>query len=67
MKNGGKTNKSFSKRLRVTRSGKIMARKAGQNHFNSKASGRSQQAGNRTSILKLGQKVIDLNMPFSGA
>lgn len=34
-----KTNKSFSKRLKVTKNGKIKARKAGQNHFNSKESG----------------------------
>lgn len=33
-----KTNKSFTKRLRVTRRGKIIARKAGQNHFNAKDS-----------------------------
>jgi len=31
-----KTNKSYTKRLRVTRTGKILARKAGQNHFNAK-------------------------------
>ncbi|MBU6431211.1 MAG: 50S ribosomal protein L35 [Patescibacteria group bacterium] len=31
-----KTNKSFAKRLKVTRTGKIIARKAGQNHFNAK-------------------------------
>lgn len=31
-----KTNKSYSKRLKLTKSGKILARKAGQNHFNSK-------------------------------
>ncbi len=43
-----KTNKSFSKRLKVTRTGKIVGRKAGQNHFNSKDSGRSSQAKNRT-------------------
>ena len=43
-----KTNKSFSKRLRVTRTGKIIGRKAGQNHFNSKESGRSQQVKGRT-------------------
>ncbi len=33
-----KTNKSFTKRLRVTRKGKLVARKAGQNHFNAKES-----------------------------
>ena len=33
-----KTNKSYTKRLRVTRKGKLVARKAGQNHFNAKES-----------------------------
>lgn len=33
-----KTNKSYAKRLKVTKSGKVLARKAGQNHFNSKES-----------------------------
>lgn len=43
-----KTNKSFSKRLRVTRRGKIIGRKAGQNHFNAKEGGRKQMSRNRT-------------------
>jgi ribosomal protein L35 len=37
-----KTNKSFTKRLRISKNGKVMARKAGQNHFNAKESRRSQ-------------------------
>lgn len=37
-----KTNKSFAKRLKVTKRGKILARAKGQNHFNSKESRRSQ-------------------------
>lgn len=37
-----KTNKSFTKRLKVTKNGKILARKPGQNHFLSKES-RSKQ------------------------
>lgn len=37
-----KTNKSFAKRLKVTRKGKVLGRKIGQNHFNAKESGRSQ-------------------------
>ena len=37
-----KTNKSFSKRLKVTKNGKIIARKTGQNHFNAKESRSSQ-------------------------
>lgn len=39
-----KTNKSFTKRLKVTKRGKILARKTGQNHFNAKESRRSQIA-----------------------
>jgi ribosomal protein L35 len=31
-----KTNKSYSKRLRLTKTGKIIARKSGRNHFNAK-------------------------------
>jgi len=34
-----KGNKSYSKRLRVTKRGKIVARSPGQNHFNAKESG----------------------------
>ena len=52
-----KTNKSFSKRLRVTRRGKIVGRKAGQNHFNSKESRRSQLAKKRTLNVKFSNKA----------
>ena len=52
-----KTNKSFSKRLRVTKTGKIIGRKAGQNHFNSKESGRSQQGKNRTISVNFKNKA----------
>lgn len=37
-----KTNKSFAKRLKLTKRGKILSRATGQNHFNSKESRRSQ-------------------------
>lgn len=37
-----KTNKSFLKRLKVTKNGKILGRATGQNHFNAKESRRSQ-------------------------
>lgn len=39
-----KTNKSYSKRLKVTKNGKIMARPKGQNHFNAKESGNTTRA-----------------------
>lgn len=31
-----KTNKSFAKRIKVTKNGKLVTRKIGQNHFNAK-------------------------------
>lgn len=37
-----KTNKSFTKRLKVTKNGKILGRVAGQNHFNAKESRNTQ-------------------------
>ncbi len=49
-----KTNKSFTKRLKVSKNGKIKARATGRNHFRAKESRRSQQAGNR-----------DVNFPMS--
>jgi ribosomal protein L35 len=43
-----KTNKSYTKRLKVTRRGKIIARNPGQNHFNAKESRRKQYGKRRT-------------------
>jgi ribosomal protein L35 len=51
-----KTNKSFSKRLKVTKNGKILSRKAGQNHFNSKESGRTQIRKGRTQHIVMTQR-----------
>jgi len=46
-----KTNKSFSKRIKITRKGKIVARKPGQNHFNAKESRSGRMARRRTQRL----------------
>lgn len=52
-----KTNKSYTKRIRVTRNGKLMARKPGQNHFNAKQSG-NERRGKRGSVaINLTAKV----------
>lgn len=40
-----KTNKSYSKRLKVTKSGKVKARKPGFNHFNAKQKRSKQLTG----------------------
>ncbi|MDO8566557.1 MAG: 50S ribosomal protein L35 [bacterium] len=52
-----KSNKSYLKRIRVTRNGKLMARAKGQNHFNAKQSG-SERRGKRGSVqISLTAKV----------
>jgi ribosomal protein L35 len=52
-----KTRKSLTKRLKVTRKGKVLARKPGFNHFNSKQSRSTQLAGRRGTQLDLSNKV----------
>lgn len=51
-----KTNKSFTKRLRVTKNGKIVMRKAGQNHFNAKESRRGQMNRRRSFAFTITNK-----------
>ena len=51
-----KTNKSFMKRLKVTKSGKILARAKGQNHFNSKERRRSQLAKKKSAPFSMTHK-----------
>lgn len=48
-----KTNKSYTKRLRVTRRGKIVARIPGHNHFNAKESGAGRMRRNRASDVQM--------------
>ncbi len=51
-----KTNKSYTKRLKVTKSGKIIARKKGQNHYNAKESGSEGTNKSRTTEVIMKQK-----------
>lgn len=52
-----KTNKSYTKRIRVTRKGKLVARKSGQDHFNAKERGRTKGMKKRAMSLILGKKL----------
>lgn len=51
-----KTNKSFTKRLKVSKNGKITARGVGRNHFNAKESRRSQLGKNRSVSFNISNK-----------
>ncbi len=62
-----KTNKSYTKRIRVTRNGKLVVRAKGQNHFNAKQSG-SERSGKRRSIaITLTKRVRGRFLPGTGA
>lgn len=51
-----KTNKSYQKRIKVTKSGKLLTRKAGQNHFNSKERRAAKGAKNKSSEFHMSMK-----------
>ena len=46
-----KTKKAFSKRIKVTKNGKMLIRKGGQDHFNSRDSGKVTKKKRRDSSL----------------
>ena len=51
-----KTNKSYSKRLKVTKKGKILTRATGQNHFNSKERRHQKAAKNQPAEFHMTNK-----------
>lgn len=52
-----KTNKSFTKRIRVTKKGKLVVRKAGQDHFNATESGGTRMKKKRAQSLTVSNRV----------
>jgi ribosomal protein L35 len=51
-----RTNKAYAKRLKLTKTGKLLARKPGLDHFNAKASRVSQLAKRKPSTIKMTNK-----------
>ncbi|MEK7575751.1 MAG: 50S ribosomal protein L35 [Patescibacteria group bacterium] len=60
-----KTNKSFSKRLRITKKGKVLKRKSGQNHFNAKESRASQLNKKRSESFNIKKKALSHFLPYN--
>ena len=58
-----KTNKSFTKRLRLTKKGKIISRAPGQNHFNAKRSGTALQRKNRVGSIEMSTALRSRFLP----
>ena len=56
-----KTNKRMSKTFRLTGSGKIMRRKAGQAHFNSRESGKTTKNKRRDlQVSKVNRRIKEV-------
>lgn len=60
-----KTNKSYSKRLKATKGGKLIARKPGHCHFNAKESGSKQLDKKRTQAITLDNKKQGRFLPHA--
>ena len=62
---GMKTNKSYSKRLKLTKNGKVLSRKAGFNHFNAKQKRTKQLAGRKGNDFLIKNKPKSHLLPFN--
>ena len=60
-----KTNTSLSKRLKISKNGKIRARKPGFNHFNAKQSRSKQLSGKVSQEFKISNKEKSFLLPFN--
>ncbi|MDH5442088.1 MAG: 50S ribosomal protein L35 [Candidatus Nomurabacteria bacterium] len=60
-----KTNKSLAKRLKITRTGKVLATKPGKGHLNAKQRRRNQLAGKRMNVFKLSNKDKGRHLPHA--
>ena len=51
-----KTNKSYKKRIKIAKSGKLVVRKPGQNHFNAKEGQANKSAKKKNSNIQISNK-----------
>lgn len=58
-----KTNKSLTKRLKITKKGKILSRTPGFNHFNAKQSRTKQLSGRKMDNQSLSNKIVRTYLP----
>jgi ribosomal protein L35 len=61
-----KTNKSYSKRIRVTRNGKLVARRPGQDHYNALESGREKHQKGGMQRLNVTTAIMRRFLPGNG-
>jgi ribosomal protein L35 len=61
-----KTNKAYSKRIRVTRNGKLMARRPGQDHYNALESGGEKHNKGGMQRLSVTTAIMRRFLPGNG-
>lgn len=61
-----KTRKSIAKRIKITKKGKVLKKKAGQDHFNARESGKVKRNKRRmTKSAKANIKNLKRQVPYS--
>lgn len=58
-----KTNKSLAKRIKFTKSGKMLVRSSGKNHFNAKESRSTQMNNKKSRTITMKNKDIGRYFP----
>ncbi len=58
-----KTNKSYTKRMKVTKNGKVKVRPKGQNHFNAKESGNTTRGKRGMTNFIISTKTLSRFIP----
>lgn len=59
-----KTNKSFKKRIKITKKGKALKRKVGQNHFNAKTKRTKQLHQKKLGNFNIKKKKLKQYLPY---
>ena len=61
-----KTHKATAKRIKITKTGKLLKKRAGQDHFNARESGNVTRNKRRLSaIAKTNERSIRRQLPYS--
>lgn len=60
-----KTNKAFTKRIKITKTGKMISRAPGQNHFNARSSRVKQLNGRKGNAFTTQAKTLSRMIPYA--
>lgn len=58
-----KTNKSFTKRIKITKNGKVKSRKPGMNHYNAKESSAKKTNKSKPKSVSISKQTLDRFVP----